>query len=81
MDNGMISIINAKAAARQEADELAEAATRQHRMDQKAARGRMHNRAKNAAFRRYTKLVALDGMFVGAIVASVAIIIVAAVMA
>lgn len=67
MDNGMIAIINAKAAARQEADELAAAATRQHRMEQKAARYRRHSRAVNAAFRRYTTLVSLGSTCIGVI--------------
>ena len=73
MDNGMFALINAKAAARQEAEALAAAAARQHRRTQTAARCRISNRAKNAAFRRYTQLVALDGVLVGVIIASVAI--------
>ena len=73
MEQSVLNVINAKAAARQEADELAAAAARRHRRAQTAARCRISNRAKNAAFRRYTQLVALDGVLVGMIIASVAI--------
>ena len=73
MDNSVFASINAKAAARQEAEALAAAAARRHRRAQTAARCRISNRAKNAAFRQYTQLVALDGVLVGVIIASVAI--------
>ena len=66
--------INAKAAARQEADRLAFEAQQEHCLAQTEARGRIHGRAKNAAFRRYTKLVALDGMCIGVILLSSLII-------
>lgn len=70
----MFAIINEKAAARQEADRLAFEAQQQHHRAQTEARGRIHGRAKNAAFRRYTKLVALDGVCVGVILLSILII-------
>ena len=74
MKDSMIAIINAKAAAHQEADELAAAATRQHRMDQIAARARMYNRAMNTALRQYTQLLVLDGLCIGVTITSLLVI-------
>ena len=78
MKDPLFEIINAKAAARREADELAAAATRQHQMEQKAARYRRHSRAVNAAFRRYTALVSLGSTCIGVILmAALAIVLTA----
>lgn len=67
MKDPLFEIINAKAAARREADELMDKANQEHRQEQMAARGRRHSRAVNAAFRRYTALVSLGSTCIGVI--------------
>ena len=74
MEQSVLNVINTKAAARQEAEALAEAATQQHRMDQKAARARRYNRAMNTALRQHTQLLVLDGLCIGVTITSLLVI-------
>ena len=74
MKDPLFEIINAKAAARQEADELMDKANQERRQEQLAARGRRYSRAVNAAFRRYTALVSLGSTCIGVIAMSVLVI-------
>lgn len=67
MKDPLFQIINAKASARQEADELMDKANQERRQEQLAARGRMYSRAVNTAFRRYTALVSLGSTCIGVI--------------
>ena len=67
MKDPLFEIINAKAAARREADELMDKANQERRQEQLAARGRRYSRAVNAAFRRYTALVSLGSTCIGVI--------------
>ena len=71
MKDPLFEIINAKAAARGEADELMDKANQEHRQEQMAARGRRHSRAVNAAFRRHTTLVSLGSTCIGVILMAV----------